>query len=75
MWMETTDQPIVLFCFGFLGFFKVVKYQMWNAQLKRGKIKLTKLITIIENEVNSKVYPCSFLQEPLASEKPLDMRE
>lgn len=58
----------MLFCFGFFGFLKVVKYQMRKAQL-------IYIINIIENKVNSKVYPCSFLQEPLASEKPLDMRE
>lgn len=48
---------------------------MWKAQLNWGKIKITKLINRLENEVKSKVCPCSLLQEPFASEKLLEMRE
>lgn len=71
MWIETRNQPAV-----FVFFFKkkYVKHQMWKAWLKWEKIKITtKIIYRIENEINSKVCPCSLLQEPFASEKLFDV--
>lgn len=49
---------------------------MWKAWLNWGKIKITtKIIYRTENEINSKVYPCSLLQESFALEKLLEMRD